>query len=144
MKKIVILVLTILCLCLAGCVSETENRDREEELRYLLENFSAEEIVEEYGYSDFLEAINTPNMLGIIEELEDAKKYYRISQLIDIADEADYYPSAVYGEFCRDNRDGVVHKTDSDCFKRIPVKDKRVVSFLGPKENEKCSKCFGE
>lgn len=143
MKKTVIILVGIVVLFLYGCSSETNDHystynkndiDPYDAMEIVTNTYTFEEIAEHYDERIILEyayeELGVANVSLFIEELEDNEMYDEIEALFLMIDRVGYYPSAIYGEFCRDNRNFLIHFTDSDCVSEIPFKNRRSVTSM--------------
>jgi hypothetical protein len=175
MKKAIIVLMIIAVLFMYGCYSYNNDNNPSDEMSYVIENYSFNEIAEHYDNNEIFkylaehydnakiseyvfEEIGVPNISLIIEELESNGMYDEIGNLFIMADKLGYYPSAIYGQFCIDNRVSLIHLTDSECVVDIPLENRGSVTPMNLQDLKKeiidndayldkhllCSVCFPE
>lgn len=140
MKKIIIILMMIIVSFLYGCSSGSDEYyseynkddiDPYDAMEIAMNAYTFEEIADHYDESIVLgyvyEQLGAANMPLIIEELEGNEMYDEIENLFVMADKIGYYSSAIYGNFCIDNRNYLIHLTDSNCVSNIPFENRRSV-----------------
>lgn len=91
-------------------------------LSYLMDNYTLDEIIDYYASHDSwcLSDVKLLTDMGLIcSEIEGQECYEEFGNLFGLAEKIGYNPSIIFGDFCFDTEERVIHYTNGECVENI-------------------------